>query len=125
VGSIRVISSALRPPKLRSAGREAGRLALAFVGALTVFGAFVIAKGANPLTVYSDMVRSTFFNSNSVAGVLVKACPLILAALAVAVPARAGLVNVGGEGRSSSERWPPAGWDLRSTPTCPVAWSSS
>ncbi len=31
--------------------------------------------------------------------VLIKASPLILAALAVAVPARAGLVNVGGEGQ--------------------------
>jgi len=93
------ISSTLRPPRLRSAGREAGRIALAFGGALVVFGAFVIAKGANPFTVYSDMVRSTFLNSNSIAGVLVKACPLILGALAVAVPARAGLVNVGGEGQ--------------------------
>ena len=31
--------------------------------------------------------------------ILVKATPLILAALAVTVPARAGLVNVGGEGQ--------------------------
>src|SRR5258708_18433557 len=45
------------------------------------------------------MIRSTFLNSNSIAGLLVKACPLILGALAVAVPARAGLVNVGGEGQ--------------------------
>lgn len=93
------ITAALSPPRLRSAGREVGRLALAFAGALVVFGAFVIAKGANPLSVYSDMFRSTLLNSNSVAGVLVKACPLILGALAVAVPARAGLVNVGGEGQ--------------------------
>ena len=31
--------------------------------------------------------------------ILIKSTPIILAALAVAVPARAGLINVGGEGQ--------------------------
>jgi simple sugar transport system permease protein len=85
--------------KLRSVGREAGRIGIAAGGALVVFGAVVVTKGANPLSVYSEMLRSTFLTGNSLTGVLVKAVPLILAALAVAIPARAGLVNVGGEGQ--------------------------
>jgi simple sugar transport system permease protein len=38
-------------------------------------------------------------DTTSFGEVLVKAAPLVLAALAVAIPARAGLVNVGGEGQ--------------------------
>ena len=47
---------------------------------------------------YADMWRS-LADTTSFGEVLVKAAPLVLAALAVAVPARAGLVNVGGEGQ--------------------------
>lgn len=79
--------------------RGAGRLALAYAAALVLFGAFVLTKGANPLSVYADMWHSTVTNGTSIGQVLVKASPLILAGLAVAVPARAGLVNVGGEGQ--------------------------
>jgi simple sugar transport system permease protein len=78
--------------------RGAGRLAVAYAAALVLFGAFVITKGANPLEVYGDMWRS-LADGTSLGEVLVKASPLMLAALAVAVPARAGLVNVGGEGQ--------------------------
>lgn len=84
---------------LPSWARGAGRLALAYAGALAVFGAFVLTKGANPLEVYAEMWRSTFVDGVSIGEVLVKASPLMLGALAVAVPARAGLVNVGGEGQ--------------------------
>lgn len=79
--------------------RGAGRLFLAYAAALVLFGAFVLTKGANPFSVYADMWRSTVTNGTSLGQVLVKASPLILAGLAVAVPARAGLVNVGGEGQ--------------------------
>lgn len=82
-----------------SRARGLGRGAAAAAGALFIFGAFVVAKGANPLTVYLDMFRSTLLDPVSLGEVLIKATPLILAALAVAVPARAGLVNVGGEGQ--------------------------
>jgi ABC-type uncharacterized transport system permease subunit len=79
--------------------RGAGRLALAYAAALVLFGAFVVTKGANPIQMYGDMWRSTVLNGTSIGQVLVKAAPLILAGLAVAVPAKAGLVNVGGEGQ--------------------------
>ncbi|HEY8201543.1 MAG TPA: ABC transporter permease [Actinomycetota bacterium] len=85
--------------RLPAVARAAGRLAVAYAGALVVFGALVAAKGANPLQVYASMLRSTFLDQSSAGEVLVRATPLVLAALAVAVPARAGLVNVGGEGQ--------------------------
>jgi ABC-type uncharacterized transport system permease subunit len=79
-------------------GRYAARWALALLGAAGVFGVLVATKGANPLDVYRSM-WSTITSTTSFDGILLKATPLVLAALAVAVPARAGLVNVGGEGQ--------------------------
>ena len=87
----------MNPRALRLA-RGAGRLAIAYAAALTLFGAFVLTKGANPMEMYADMWRS-LADTTSFGEVLVKAAPLVLAALAVAIPARAGLVNVGGEGQ--------------------------
>lgn len=78
--------------------REVGRFVFVYAIALVVFGAVVLVKGANPVTALSDMVRSTI-DSRSLGEVLVRTAPYLLAALAVAVPARAGLVNVGGEGQ--------------------------
>jgi simple sugar transport system permease protein len=45
------------------------------------------------------MVRSSLGSWRSFGEVLLRATPIILAALAVTVPARAGLINVGGEGQ--------------------------
>ena len=68
-------------------------------GAIVIFGVFMELKGANPIDAYRSMWDSTFTSTDSLEQILVKATPLILAALAVTVPARAGLVNVGGEGQ--------------------------
>jgi simple sugar transport system permease protein len=76
-----------------------GRTVVAVVGAIVVFGAFMLVKGTDPIAAYRSMWDSTFTSSASIEQILVKATPLILAALAVTVPARAGLVNVGGEGQ--------------------------
>jgi simple sugar transport system permease protein len=76
-----------------------GRTLVAVAGAIVIFGAFMKLKGVDPVTAYRDMWDSTFSSTDSLEQILVKATPLILAALAVTVPARAGLVNVGGEGQ--------------------------
>jgi ABC-type uncharacterized transport system permease subunit len=76
-----------------------GRTMVAVAGAIVIFGAFMKLKGVDPVTAYRDMWNSTFTSTDSLEQILVKATPLILAALAVTVPARAGLVNVGGEGQ--------------------------
>ncbi len=79
--------------------RRVGSWVVAYFGALAVFAAFMAVKGVNPLVAYRDMFDSTLMNSASLSEVLIKAAPFLLAALAVAVPARGGLVNLGGEGQ--------------------------
>ncbi|MET0147390.1 MAG: ABC transporter permease [Ilumatobacteraceae bacterium] len=75
------------------------RVLAAFLAALVLFGLVMMLKGVNPLTAYVDMVSSTFSSWDSVGDILVRSTPIMLAGLAVTVPARAGLINVGGEGQ--------------------------
>jgi ABC-type uncharacterized transport system permease subunit len=72
--------------------------AVAIAGAPIIFGAFAAAKGVDPLAMYADMLVS-LADPAQAQTVVVRAAVLILAGLAVAVPARAGLLNVGGEGQ--------------------------
>jgi simple sugar transport system permease protein len=87
------------PSRWAGIAKGAGRTAVAIAGAIVVFGAFMLVKGVDPIDAYRSMWESTFTSSASIEQIFVKATPLILAALAVTVPARAGLVNVGGEGQ--------------------------
>jgi general nucleoside transport system permease protein len=77
----------------------AARVLAAFLAALVLFALVMLIKGVNPITAYVDMVSSTFNSWDSVGDILVRATPIMLAGLAVSVPARAGLINVGGEGQ--------------------------
>ncbi|MET0920769.1 MAG: ABC transporter permease [Acidimicrobiia bacterium] len=88
-----------RGPNWRKIAIALGRTLVAVGGAIVIFGAFMQMKGANPIDAYRSMWESTLQSSDSIEQILVKATPLIFAALAVTVPARAGLVNVGGEGQ--------------------------
>jgi simple sugar transport system permease protein len=83
------------PPWLEALGRWAAAIAGAFI----VFGAVLLANGADPARVMADAFDATFTENASLQQILIKATPFALAALAVVVPARAGLVNVGGEGQ--------------------------
>jgi len=71
---------------------------LAIVAALAVFGVFVSFAGANPLDVWVLLFKGAFGDAFSWQNTLQRAAPLMLTALCVAVPARAGLVVIGGEG---------------------------
>jgi ABC-type uncharacterized transport system permease subunit len=71
---------------------------VAVLAAPVIFGAFVAVKGADPIALYADVVRSLADPAQTEA-VIIRAVVLVLAGLAVAVPARAGLLNVGGEGQ--------------------------
>jgi general nucleoside transport system permease protein len=63
-------------------------------------GAVLIAlSGASPWKAYSALLHSAFLDYWGFAATLVKASPILLAALAVAVPLRAGLFNIGAEGQ--------------------------
>ncbi len=75
------------------------RTAGALVAAAIVFALLLIANGTDPIEGYRAMWDSVTRDSNSFGDVLVRLTPYLLAALAVAVPARAGLFNIGGEGQ--------------------------
>lgn len=77
---------------------ELRRFTLAYALALGAFSLVVLIKGKNPVTALADMVVSTL-DARSIGEVLTRSAPYVLAALAVSIPARAGLVNVGGEGQ--------------------------
>jgi len=65
---------------------------------LALFGAFVLCSGVNPLDVYHVMLRGAFGTPYAWRNTLIHAAPLLLTALCVALPARVGLVIIGGEG---------------------------
>jgi ABC-type uncharacterized transport system permease subunit len=66
---------------------------------LLIFSLFLLVSGANPGAIFATMLRSTFGDSYGFGEVVIKTTPFILAALATALPAKAGLVNVGAEGQ--------------------------
>ena len=63
-----------------------------------LFGVFVALAGHNPLDVYGEMYRGAFGTWFSFQNTLLRAAPLMLTALCTALPARLGLVVIGGEG---------------------------
>lgn len=63
------------------------------------FAGFVLLVGRNPLTAFSAMWNATVIDSVGPGEVLIAAAPIILCGLAVAIPARAGLWNLGGQGQ--------------------------
>lgn len=71
---------------------------LALSMGLLAFGGFCAAIGQNPLEVYQAIFDGGFGSSFSWQNTLLRAAPLILTGLAVAIPAQAGLVVIGGEG---------------------------
>lgn len=76
---------------------------IATFGGATVFLVtaiiFLFAIGRPPLTTLAEMVLYAFGDSYSLSESLVKATPILLCALAVIMPARLGLISVGGEGQ--------------------------
>lgn len=77
--------------------KGAGRWLAAVFAAMVIFSVFLLVKGADPLEVYEAMWNSA--SADGFGETLIRATPFLLAGLAVAVPARAGLFNIGGEGQ--------------------------
>ena len=71
---------------------------LALTGGLALFGAFVWFGGYDPVEAWALLFRGAFGDAFSIQNTLQRAAPLMLTALCVALPARAGLVIIGGEG---------------------------
>ena len=94
------------PPNRRGAasvGAGLARIALRY-GAMTLlafvlFGLILLVSGKDPIQSYRDIFVSTLGSAYGFSEVVVAMTPLLLTALAVALPSRIGLINVGGEGQ--------------------------
>lgn len=90
------VLAAARPLRRSAASlRVVGLFILAFV----LFAGVLLAAGKNPLRAYADIISGTLLNRYGLSEVIVKMTPLLLTALAVAIPARIWLINIGGEGQ--------------------------
>ncbi len=70
-----------------------------FIIALMAFALMLLIFGKNPIRAYGDIFSSTLGSAYGFSEVLVRMIPLTLTAVAVALPARIWLINVGGEGQ--------------------------
>ena len=68
------------------------------MGSLVLFAVFVAICGADPMGVFYSIYRGAFGSWFSWQNTLVRAAPLMLTALCTALPARIGLIVIGGEG---------------------------
>lgn len=71
----------------------------AFVLALILFSLVLLVLGKDPVAAYEQIYLGSLADEYGRNEVLVKMIPFILCALAVAIPAQVGLINVGGEGQ--------------------------
>jgi ABC-type uncharacterized transport system permease subunit len=75
------------------------RYSMVIVLAFSLFGAILLISGKDPIQSYKDIIRHTLGSAYGFSEVIVAMIPTLITALAVAVPSRVGLINVGGEGQ--------------------------
>lgn len=83
----------------------AARYAIVLAIALLAYAAVLLLAGKNPLQAYSDTFSFTLGSWYGFSEVVVRMIPLLLTAIAVALPSRLGLINVGGEGQLYMGAW--------------------
>ncbi len=71
---------------------------VALVASAILFSLFLLAVGKSPIEFFFLIWKGGFGTAFSWQNTLVRASPLVLAALCVAIPARLGMVVIGGEG---------------------------
>ncbi len=89
------------PPMVRSI--------LAIIFAFTVFGIFLAIIGRDPFDAYFKMYEGTLGSKVGISEVGVRMIPFMLTGLAASIPARVGLINVGGEGQLYIGAWAATG----------------
>ena len=75
------------------------RYSLMILLTLLLFGIILLISGKDPIQSYKDIFSSTLGSTYGFSEVLVAMIPMLITALAVALPSRVGLINVGGEGQ--------------------------
>lgn len=82
-----------------AAQRAAPRALMAVVAASAIFALLLLIDGKDPLRAFRDTLVYVFGNPYRFSELFVRMSPLLLTSVAVAAPARLGLINVGGEGQ--------------------------
>ena len=73
--------------------------------ALIGFAVVLLLAGKDPIQAYDDVFTLTLSNSYGRSEILVRMIPLMLTAVAVALPSRLGLINIGSEGQLHMGAW--------------------
>ncbi len=73
-------------------------VAFSIVLSLLIGAAIIAATGTNPLLAYSEMVRGALTGSG-LRNTVSRMIPIVGMALAISIPFRAGVINLGGEGQ--------------------------
>lgn len=72
---------------------------VALVGALLIGAVLIRYQGVNPWYAYQTIISEALFTPGGLTRTLLKTTPLILTGLAVVLPLRVGLFNIGGQGQ--------------------------
>ncbi len=72
---------------------------ISIIVALMLCALFILLNGLNPITVYTKMLQGAFGSSFGISETLVKATPLLLCGLGVAIAYRISIWNIGAEGQ--------------------------
>lgn len=78
---------------------EAGAFVVTVGSALILAGALLAVTGNDPVQAYRTLLLGAFGSANRVAETLVKACPLAIMGLGIAIAFRAQVWNIGGDGQ--------------------------
>ncbi len=81
------------------APRTIARYVLTVALAFLLFGLILVVSGKDPIQSYRDIFTATLGSAYGFSEVIVAMIPMLITALAVALPSRVGLINVGGEGQ--------------------------
>lgn len=85
----------IRDGRLGDVFRMTGMMALAFIAV----GLLLLSFGKDPIEAYVEIFMGSLGSTYGLSEVVVKMIPLMLCAVATAIPARMGLLNVGAEGQ--------------------------
>src|SRR3954447_20897654 len=97
--AVQAAKAAAPPARLRLPITRYGILLVAgYAASVGLFSLVAELRGADALSVLQT-IWQTLTNVDSMQQAVLRSVPVAMAALAVAIPARAGLVNVGGEGQ--------------------------
>lgn len=101
----RDMAVALCSPAALAVRYQVPRAIVIALAALAVFALLLLVDGKDPIQAYRDTLVYVFGNAYGFSELLVRMTPLLLTSIAVALPSRLGLINVGGEGQLYMGAW--------------------